>query len=201
MKKILKKLCNRRDSFFRGNDGNRGFTLIEVIVTIAVFGIIGVLVSVIMINTVRGAKKAQLITIVRQNGQAALDQMSRTLRSANSLNSLTSPCSGSTTKSIAFTDLNNNPQSYTYVTDASGNGNIQDITPSDLFDGKSVNVQLVNNGIFTCRTGGVTNKYAPYIVDISFDLKPSNTALTSGPDGLASPIHFQTSVVMRNTGQ
>lgn len=174
-----------------------GFTLIEVIVAISVFGIIGILTSVILINTVRSAKKAQIITVVRQNGQAALDQISRGLRGAGSLDT-SILCDGTTKYSSSFTyyDLQSIQQIYTVSNNTILYTNGAN-PASSLLDSNTV---LASNVQFVC-TASSANSYAAPIVDISFDLTPAQGTQAIGPDGLTSPIHFQTSVVLRNLGE
>ena len=74
-------------NFFRENspERERGFTLIEVLVTVAVTGILTVLASVIFINTVRNSKKAEITAEARQNAALVIDRIQKDARGASSL--------------------------------------------------------------------------------------------------------------------
>lgn len=61
----------------------RGFTIIEVIVTITVVSALVYLLSNLLSSTLKGGSKTQLLGIVRQNGQQALDSVADTLRSSD----------------------------------------------------------------------------------------------------------------------
>ena len=46
----------------------KGFTLIEMIVVVAVLIIMGAILSQIFSNTLRGSNKAQVLSSIKQNG-------------------------------------------------------------------------------------------------------------------------------------
>lgn len=62
---------------------NRGFTLVEILVVIAVIAIIGTIMVAIFANTLRGSNKAQVLSVIKQNGQAVLENMDKTVRGAD----------------------------------------------------------------------------------------------------------------------
>lgn len=61
----------------------RGFTLIEIIVVIAIIAIMGVVLTEIFIRSLRGNEKAQAVANLKQNGQFALDEISKNIREAD----------------------------------------------------------------------------------------------------------------------
>ena len=61
----------------------RGFTIIEVIVTITVVSTLVYLLSNLLSSTLKGSSKAQLLGIIKQNGQQALDLIADTIRSSD----------------------------------------------------------------------------------------------------------------------
>ena len=63
----------------------KGFTLIEVLVVVAVTGILMVLASVILINTIRNSKKAEITSEARQIGALVIDRLQKDAREADSL--------------------------------------------------------------------------------------------------------------------
>ena len=57
-----------------------GFTIIEILVVIAVISIVGVIIAEIFFNTLRGSNKSSLITKIKQNGQTSLEVMDKAIR-------------------------------------------------------------------------------------------------------------------------
>lgn len=90
----------------------RGYTLIEILVVIAVFGFISIVASQTIISTLRGTKKADSIARVRQNLDYAMGVMERQIRSAKAI---TSTCNGSVSDNISFTDQYGNAVTFSCV--------------------------------------------------------------------------------------
>lgn len=64
---------------------SKGFTLAEILVVIAIVAIIGTILVLIFTNTLRGSNKSQILSAMKQNGQAVLDGMDRIIRSADNV--------------------------------------------------------------------------------------------------------------------
>lgn len=64
---------------------SKGFTIIEILVVIAVFAIVGTIMVVIFTNTLRGSNKSQILGIIKQNGQSVLENMDKKIRNADNL--------------------------------------------------------------------------------------------------------------------
>lgn len=62
-----------------------GFTLIEILVTMAVLAVIGTILVVIFTNTLKGSNKSQVLAVIKQNGQAILEEMDKTVRDADNI--------------------------------------------------------------------------------------------------------------------
>lgn len=62
---------------------NKGFTLAEILVVMAITAIVGTILVVIFTNTLRGSNKAQILAVIKQNGQAVLENMDKTIRDAD----------------------------------------------------------------------------------------------------------------------
>ena len=60
-----------------------GLTLVELLVVISVLGIAGVLILNIFTSTLKGSNKTQVIGAIKQNGQAVLETMDKTIRNAD----------------------------------------------------------------------------------------------------------------------
>lgn len=63
----------------------KGFTLVEILVVVAILALAGVILVVIFANTLRGSSKSQILGAIKQNGQAALDKMDKTIRNADNV--------------------------------------------------------------------------------------------------------------------
>lgn len=63
----------------------RGFTLVELLVVIAVLSISMLLVLYIFTNSLRGSNKAQILSSIKKNGQAMLETIDKTVRSSDNV--------------------------------------------------------------------------------------------------------------------
>lgn len=62
-----------------------GFTLVELLVVIAVLFIVGLLVLYIFTNSLRGSNKAQILSSIKKNGQAVLEPIDKQIRSSDNV--------------------------------------------------------------------------------------------------------------------
>lgn len=62
-----------------------GFTLIELIVVVAIMAVLGVIFTDILIQSIRGQNKVKVINMVKQNGQVVMDKLSNEIRQAEDL--------------------------------------------------------------------------------------------------------------------
>ena len=85
-----------------------GFTLIEVLVSVGIIALVGIVLSQGFFSMVRTNVMTELIKDVKQNGDVALDVMTRMVRNASAVTTVCSD-SGTTTGSITI----QNPNSYT----------------------------------------------------------------------------------------
>lgn len=82
---------------------NRGFTLLELIISVAIIALVSTVISQVFFATTKSNAKAEIQKEVKQNGDYALGVMERMVRSAGAI---TSTCSsgGSTTTSLTITN-------------------------------------------------------------------------------------------------
>lgn len=64
---------------------NKGFTLVEIIVVVAITALVGVVLVMIFANTLRGSGKSQTLATLKQNGQAVLEKMDKQIRGADKI--------------------------------------------------------------------------------------------------------------------
>lgn len=62
-----------------------GFTLAEVLVVIAVMAVIGTFLLAIFSSTLRGSNKSQILSSIKQNGQAVLEKIDKEVRRADNI--------------------------------------------------------------------------------------------------------------------
>ncbi|QQG43268.1 MAG: prepilin-type N-terminal cleavage/methylation domain-containing protein [Candidatus Daviesbacteria bacterium] len=158
-----------------------GFTLVEILVVIAILTVMGVILSEIFFRSVRGSAQAEIISRIKQNGQAALETMDKTLRSADGL-----VCVSSDNSAILFVKSGVYTR-YTYTAATSSvNGSLSvdyptsgdcsapkvsvayltDIGSSDPKTGVSISGTSGSSGVFVrTKQAGVKD-----VVMISFDI-------------------------------
>ena len=61
----------------------KGFTLVELLVVVAVAGVIMTILAQIFFSSLRGNNKAQVIAMIKQNGQSVLDNLDKNIRNAD----------------------------------------------------------------------------------------------------------------------
>ncbi len=64
---------------------NSGLTLVELLVVMAVLSITGIFILNIFTSSLRGSNKSQILGVIKQNGQAVLDTMDKTIRNSDNV--------------------------------------------------------------------------------------------------------------------
>lgn len=177
----------------------KGFTLVELVVVVAIFGVLFIVVSGTFVNSLKGALKAEATKEVRQNGDVAMARIVHELKNARTIDQCVSATN------ILFTDP---------VTGHSMRfrANNNQLTRTDMFIGNTSEEEIADSrSIRITRVSGVsslsfvcTDLTGPGAhVDISFDLEYvpfGNAALlntnTRSEDLVRIP--FRTTVVNRN---
>lgn len=154
----------------------RGFTLIEMLVAVAILGTVGLVSSRIFFTALRGASKSDVIREVKQNGDYALTVMERMIRNAVDI---TSVCP-TIANSLTIKNLDGNSTTFSLA-----GGQISSNSAS------LTNNKVIVSGLsFTClRTTG-----KPDVINISFSV--AQTGAGAGPEEISS-LNFQTTVSLR----
>jgi hypothetical protein len=156
---------------------NTGLSLIEVILGLALFSVLMITANVIMVSTLRDARKAEAVAVVKQEGGYAMSLMTSAIKFAQSVS-----CSGNSV-TILKTDNSN----YTFTLDTANKKLISS-------DGAITSQNVVVNpdgscgAVFTC---GINSVSICYNVETKTGIDASEKAGTSG-------VKFQTQVSMLN---
>ncbi|MFH1961165.1 MAG: type II secretion system protein [Patescibacteria group bacterium] len=103
----------------------KGFTLVEILVVVALFGIISTIAGDILITVFRSYNKAKIIGEVDKNGNFALSAISQEIRAGSGFD--TSNCTTGVTACLKYKDYNGNDSSINYyqpVCSSSANGRL-----------------------------------------------------------------------------
>lgn len=171
------------------NNLQKGFTLVELLVVLALSGVAGTIILVSLSNTFRNASKSDSVSTIQQNGNFVMSQLTRMIRFASDLQLPTSCYTGSSTPvaSTSITILNQDNLPTTFACDT-GNGSIAS-NGANLLNSQAVTVTACT---FSCIQ---TSPYDSPTMTVSFTLnkKNGNSAVENN-----SPIVFTSSVNMRN---
>lgn len=179
-----------------------GFTLIELMVTIAIIAMVGGTIAGILSAMTRGVSKSNANAIVRQNGETALTQASRVIRNAQRFLGVSSGAGDIyvTDCSSAPTAPTPPPGGYKYVK-VLNFSDTKDILqcidePGDIYlNGTSLinknEVEMeINSCSFACSQKSLGG---PVTMTIEYKLN-----LKGQPGETGSPLLFRTSVSSRN---
>jgi len=202
--KLRKKIHHSSFIIHHSRLRRAGFTLMEIIVVVALLGLVGMMAVNIFFTSLRAGTKAELLKEIKQNGDFAISTMERMIRNAEDIEEVFPwVCDGSNRPNITI----RNPD-YGKTTFSCGN-QIASIsatpysplpltptptpvttylTSSELFVGP-----YNSECYFTCRTSTST----PEAVTIYFVLHQSSGPIPARPEERASAT-FETTVSLRN---
>lgn len=125
----------------------RGFTLVEILVVMGIIAVVGTMMVAIFIGTLRGSNKAQILAVIKQNGQAVLENMDKTIRAADNIVCLSAGDTLVVVKNGVYTR-------YKFVAPTtSANGFIQQDNPAQPASGNNSDIKLFKDNVCTDPMG------------------------------------------------
>ena len=175
-----------------------GFTLLEMVVSLAIVAVVSVVLSQVFIATLRTNTKTEILKDTKQTGEIALETMVRLIQNAKSVTT-TCDYAGTTSQSIVLINTDDGQTTLACVLDGtttrlastSAEGVQYLTTPNVTMGGTSCATSTLE---FMCKGGaGVSSS-----VTVSFQLAQSGVA--AGVFEQSSET-FQTTAGMRNIAQ
>lgn len=167
----------------------KGFTLLELLLSLAIMVTVGAVGLSTIVVVFRGAKKSQQILLAKQNGNAALSQIVRGARYAKSLDN-PNTC-------VPTTDIT--PPSFTVTSSFDGGQTTYACQNNTISSNSASLIDTTNFSItscsFTCSQSDIAK---PPIIKMSFTIQTKNQ---NGLFDTTATIPFETSVTLRNVGQ
>jgi len=181
-------------------NSNRGYTLIELLITIALLATIGTIMVSILFATFRSSNKSQAISDVRQNGNYAISQMSKSIAFAESFDGVsldgrtyTTDCTISPSPQYKYLQITSFDKGTTVF---SCINNPVDNVPTIASNGASLintsSMSAAAQCYFTCFQPDAST---PPTIGINFTLNKTTSGNLSENVG---SVPFQTSVTVRN---
>lgn len=188
---MLRKFQYMKHGYLTG-----GFTLLEMVVSIAIVALVAVVLSQIFLVTLRTNAKTEISKDMKQNGELALESMVRMIQRAKAITS-TCVSTGTTSQSLQITNDDNGVTTLECLVD----GNAVRLASSSANGTEYLTSDNVTLGGTTC--GESTLSFVcygaaglPASVTISFQLSKAGMSAQSFEQSSES---FQTTATMRNT--
>jgi prepilin-type N-terminal cleavage/methylation domain-containing protein len=178
----------------------RGFTLVELLISLFILSTISSLVLGIVWISLRSTVKVNNLNTIRQSGNFAIIQMAKMLQFAKQFQ-------GVSTDGITYTQVCQAPgtsplQSFSYVSfTATDDGTVTLGCLQSPATIASNSASLINTNAFTvtaCSFTCTQSAGSPYTIGIKFTIQKK---LTGSVFDQPSPLVFQTSATMRNISQ
>jgi len=177
------------------SDRQKGFTLIEILVALAVIGILSTLSLVILVNTIRNSNKANITNEAKENLALISEYFDRDVRTAESA-SITAFGERMTLQynngkpDVVWLCKSAVGQNNGHITRKVGSGAELPITNRDPFEGVNV---------YTCRFSAQTSSSftGPTIVTFEVGLK-EGVGISSGPQELKVDVYQKMTAFVRS---
>lgn len=173
-----------------------GFTIIELLVVMAIVVIISGVVGDAFFSSLKGGSKTTITNLAKESGDQAISIMENTVKTAVKISPLCPSGTGFTAQStITVTSSDKSTTTYTCPSPPGRIGiQIIPVTPTPtVIQFLTSNSVLVTGCSFSC----IKQIDAPAVLKISFTVTQQNPNATYRPEEQVT-IPFETSVVMRN---
>lgn len=120
---------NQELSFKKHKKKHNAFTLVEILVVVAVLSVVGILVLTIFTRTLKGTNKTQILGAIKQNGQSVLETMTSTIRDSDNI-----VCPTSAPSSTLVVVTKGIYTRYRFIVPGANNGLIQQDNPTKQTD-------------------------------------------------------------------
>lgn len=160
-----------------------GFTLIEILVVVAIFSFLGILITRSVLLTIGGSKKSEAIVKVKENLDYATGVIERQIRNADSI----PQCPNSNPAILNYIDQDGNAGSFSCLTDANGNGYIASGSAQLPLTASDINVTAC---YLSCNVSGSTS---PPTVTINLEAVEASASAIQNAD-----VTVSTQVSLRN---
>jgi prepilin-type N-terminal cleavage/methylation domain-containing protein len=187
---------------------NKGFTLIELLVVAGIFSIVSVVIVQVFFTVMRTNNKTNVFRDIKQNGDRAVEIMTRLVQNASSINLTAVSCpergtSGPVLSEIVLTNADNGVTTLKCVeseVDGVLVARIASVSASQTIFLTGTNVSLgtalantCDNNVLSFSCNSVNS--VPSFITISYILRQKNKA--SDIEGSTTSV-FQTTVTLRN---
>jgi len=187
----------------------KGFTLVELLVVAVILGLLSVVIAQVFFSTMRTNSKTEIVRDVKENGDRAIDTMTRLIQNAKSIELPSScperPLAGSTLDEITLQHFDESITILKCVESVVNGVTVARIASSSasqtvyltshnvsVFDQTGNTNACSNNALaFTCSSVGTVPTY----ITVHFMLRQANSSASVENISSAS---FQTVVTVRN---
>lgn len=184
-------------------NSKKGFTLIELVIVIAIVAIVAGITTDIIISVVRSYSKTKIITEIEQNANFALTKMEKELKTATNLTT-PSGVAGSSSDTLEFTrEINGDARNVRYIVDRGSGGSLlrDEKDPNDnnwgallpLIDSNEANGASISGNVNKTFTLIQTN---PDVVQIRMTLVQSGG---TAPTSFTGQVDINQTIVLRGT--
>lgn len=179
-----------------------GFTLVELLIVLALVSILSVVFVEIFFRTLRGGNKAQIVGVLKQNGQVALETMDKIIRNSDKVICPNSNSSSDTLvlqKGADYIRFRFVPPT---LSPTAANGYVAQDNVGDcasvLANSTSLTNQNITNGASIISGSFTRNSQLPFkdLITINFDIGPTVTTPKTLTDTV-DPVKFNTTVELR----
>lgn len=157
--------------------GFSGFTLVEILIVIAIFSIISIVATQSIATSLRTSNKSESTIYVKENVNYALNTMERLLRNSRGINypdpaNPLSYCNGTPRTSIRYFDERRNPVTFSCIISV-GTGNYIASHSGTRITG--TDIEVTNCNVFSCTY----DPQRPESITISITARRRGTFSTS----------------------